>query len=400
MVNVSVGTDGRVVHVGNRFVPDLAAATAGQDASRRASDAAAAAARHVGLAPTEPLVVVDTEGGATRETTLSDGGVSAQPIPAELSWLPVDGGVRLAWTVEIEPTDGEHWWTVRVDAETGAVLRADDLIVHDDPAAIASAIARPAGAPAAIGPDETVDDGSSYRVFPLPMESPSDGDRALVRTRRRRWRRRSAGTTPMATRGAGVHPHPGQQRPRLRRPGQRQRARPGHGSRRRRRARLRLPARPRHDGHSTLGTRPSPTSSIGTTSSTTSSTSTASTRRQGTSRSTTTDSGGLGADDVRAEAQDGSGRNNANFGTPVDGLRPRMQMFEWRSALAQPDRGAPALADRRHVLRPDGGLRREPGDYRADQRRGCLRRARLRSRVPGRAAARSLPGRPRPAGSP
>src|SRR5690606_35377248 len=39
--------------------------------------------------------------------------------------------------------------------------------------------------------------------------------------------------------------------------------------------------------------------------------------------------GGLGNDDVRAEAQDGSGTNNANFGTPVDGQRPRMQMFVW-----------------------------------------------------------------------
>jgi hypothetical protein len=39
--------------------------------------------------------------------------------------------------------------------------------------------------------------------------------------------------------------------------------------------------------------------------------------------------GGLGNDDVRAEAQDGSGTNNANFGTGVDGVRPRMQMFVW-----------------------------------------------------------------------
>jgi extracellular elastinolytic metalloproteinase len=46
--------------------------------------------------------------------------------------------------------------------------------------------------------------------------------------------------------------------------------------------------------------------------------------------------GGVGNDDVRAEAQDGSGRNNANFFTPVDGSRPRMQMFEWRSALPNP----------------------------------------------------------------
>ena len=37
--------------------------------------------------------------------------------------------------------------------------------------------------------------------------------------------------------------------------------------------------------------------------------------------------GGLGADYVLAEAQDGSGTNNANFATPPDGNRPRMQMF-------------------------------------------------------------------------
>jgi extracellular elastinolytic metalloproteinase len=37
--------------------------------------------------------------------------------------------------------------------------------------------------------------------------------------------------------------------------------------------------------------------------------------------------GGTGNDSVRAEAQDGSGTNNANFGTPPEGQRPRMQMF-------------------------------------------------------------------------
>src|SRR5215468_10157070 len=37
--------------------------------------------------------------------------------------------------------------------------------------------------------------------------------------------------------------------------------------------------------------------------------------------------GGVGNDSVRAEAQDGSGTNNANFATPPDGQRPRMQMF-------------------------------------------------------------------------
>ncbi|MFZ1218470.1 MAG: M36 family metallopeptidase, partial [Chthoniobacterales bacterium] len=37
--------------------------------------------------------------------------------------------------------------------------------------------------------------------------------------------------------------------------------------------------------------------------------------------------GGLAADFVRAEAQDSSGTNSANFSTPGDGSQPRMQMF-------------------------------------------------------------------------
>jgi hypothetical protein len=39
--------------------------------------------------------------------------------------------------------------------------------------------------------------------------------------------------------------------------------------------------------------------------------------------------GGIGNDPVNAEAQDGGGTNNANFATPSDGSRPRMQMYLW-----------------------------------------------------------------------
>ncbi|HKX43782.1 MAG TPA: M36 family metallopeptidase, partial [Burkholderiaceae bacterium] len=38
---------------------------------------------------------------------------------------------------------------------------------------------------------------------------------------------------------------------------------------------------------------------------------------------------GRGRDPVQAEAQDGSGTDNANFATPPDGRQPRMQMYLW-----------------------------------------------------------------------
>ena len=46
--------------------------------------------------------------------------------------------------------------------------------------------------------------------------------------------------------------------------------------------------------------------------------------------------GGIGNDHVNAEAQDGSGSNNANFSTPVDGGSGRMQMYLWTAPT--PDR--------------------------------------------------------------
>jgi len=42
--------------------------------------------------------------------------------------------------------------------------------------------------------------------------------------------------------------------------------------------------------------------------------------------------GGLGNDEVYAQALDGSGTNNANFSTPADGSNGRMQMFVWDRA--------------------------------------------------------------------
>ena len=53
--------------------------------------------------------------------------------------------------------------------------------------------------------------------------------------------------------------------------------------------------------------------------------------------------GGIGNDSVRAEAQDGSGTNNANFATPPDGSRPRMQQFLFTAP--SPDRDSSVDGD-------------------------------------------------------
>lgn len=49
------------------------------------------------------------------------------------------------------------------------------------------------------------------------------------------------------------------------------------------------------------------------------------------------DKGGRGSDPVIANAQDGSGYNNANFMTPPDGQAPRMRMYVWDTATPYRD---------------------------------------------------------------
>ena len=339
LVNVNIARNGTVLSAGNRFVADVAAATAGQDpapaATRGAVQATAAAARHVGLTPTEQLVVVDREGGPARETTVSDGGISATPIPAELLWLPLESGaVRLAWTVEIDQTDGQHWWVVYVDASTGAVLRTDDRLVHDDIGALAGVLGRQSR-PVKIAPKQTVQDGSSYRVFPIPFESPSDGDRSLVTNPASAtaspfgWHDSDgvAGPEFTRTRGNNVHAYADRDNNDQPDPG----TDPDGGSGLDFDFPLDLGTRPLdyrdaavtnlfywnnviHDVLHEYGFD----------------------EAAGNFQVSNYGNDGLGGDDVRAEAQDGSGRNNANFGTPVDGQRPQMQMFEWRSAAPNP----------------------------------------------------------------
>ena len=339
IVNVNVTSTGTVLSAGNRFVANLAAATAGQDPARvaipTAVQATDAAVRHVGLTPTEPLVVVEREPGPARESTVSDGGIAQTEIPAELVWLPLESGaVRLAWTVEIEQTDGQHWWVVSIDATTGAVLRTEDRLVHDDVGALAGVLGRQSD-PVAVAPEQTVDDGSSYRVFPIPLESPSDGDRAVVTNPASAnaspfgWHDTNGASGAEFTRTQGNNVHAYADRDNNNQPDANTDPDGGAGL--------------DFDFPLDLGTRPLDSRDA------------AVTNlfywnniihdvlyeygfdeAAGNFQVNNYGNGALGGDDVRAEAQDGSGRNNANFGTPVDGLRPRMQMFEWRSAAPNP----------------------------------------------------------------
>lgn len=318
VANVNVGRDGAVLSSGSDLVANVTSV------NRRTpvldpAQAATAAASAVGLTLTVPLQLLESNGGAAQETILSTGGIALSPIKTKLIYQPVGGAVRLAWNVEIEESARSHWWSLRVDAETGALLSKDDYVDNE-------------AAPVA--------DGSSYRVFGIPVESPSHGSRTLVSEPADAvgspfgWHDTNgvAGPEFTTTRGNNVHAYAdtvsdGTPDPL---------SEPDGG------AGLDFDA-PLDTTQEPLFNRPAAVTNLfylnnilhdvfyryGFT------------EAAGNFQVNNFGKGGTGNDEVRAEAQDGTPSistapgvspplNNANFATPVDGSKPRMQMYLWQ----------------------------------------------------------------------
>jgi hypothetical protein len=328
-MNVNVARDGSILNLGHAFVRNLSAAIQGGKPVQGALQAAQSAARHLGLAP-EALVVQEDRGGAASEQLLSRASGAGEPIPAKLVYQPVGDVVRLAWQLLIEEPSGDHWWRITVDAETGAVLAQFDYVVQDfwrpDPGFTSGAGTAEAESSSSLAGTE------SYNVFALPKESPYDGGRSLEVAPAEAvaspfgWHDTDGASGPefTVTRGNNVHAYTDLNADNVVDPG----SDPDGGASLTFDFPLDLTLDPStyrpaavtnlfywnnvvHDVFYQYGFD----------------------EAGGNFQVNNYGRGGLGADDVRAEAQDGSGTNNANFGTPPDGMRPRMQMFIWTGGL-------------------------------------------------------------------
>jgi Fungalysin metallopeptidase (M36)/Fungalysin/Thermolysin Propeptide Motif len=308
---LAVTADGRVAHVGNRLVADLAAQANAPVPSLSPTAAVERAAAALGLAPPAGLRVVEQHGGADRPALLSDGGISLANIPAKLVYQPLaNGRVRLAWDLVLELVDQSHWWSLRIDAESGQLLDKNDLLVYE-----------------------------SYEVYPIPIESPNHtappppADARTIVTDPFTdslaspfgWHDTDGDVDPdfTITRGNNVHAYADANADNV----------PDGG------------ANAEPDGGAALdftGAVVPIDLSLSPSSYTQASIANlfywtniihdvlweyGFDEPAGNFQVDNYGNGGLGGDDVRAEAQDGSGNCNANFGTPADGMRPRMQMY-------------------------------------------------------------------------
>ena len=323
----------RLVSFGNRWIPDLYNRAPSHMPGISAQAAVAESAAHLGYTFPNPELIRKEQNqfGQDIKFVFTPGTLSRSEIEAELVWMKEDQkAVLLCWRVQISEIENENIWDVFIDAHTGAFIRKDNLVLHcafDTPSGDCLKTKKQGGTSMAPQSFMLTAPDSSYNVFAMPLESPNHGTRSIEV---RPWtlagqgnpavtlRWHNNGTTNFTyTRGNNVYAYEDMDNNNA--PG----FSPDTSN-----LRFDYPFVPSLDATDNL--------------------SACITNLfywnniihdvmyqygfdevSGNFQNNNLGRGGLGADYVRAEAQDGGGTNNANFFTPVDGSGGRMQMYLW-----------------------------------------------------------------------
>jgi extracellular elastinolytic metalloproteinase len=141
LLQVNVNREGWIMSVNNAWVRGLAAVANAAAPGVSAGNAVANAAAYLELETRIPPVSLGPPDGEQQVTRLDPAGISAEPLEAELMWLPVAGGeVRLVWNFQIHTADRAHVYDLTVDASSGAIwtqadwVKADSHTVYPGPA--------------------------------------------------------------------------------------------------------------------------------------------------------------------------------------------------------------------------------------------------------------------------
>jgi extracellular elastinolytic metalloproteinase len=340
VINVNITKEGKVLFAGFNGVTNVESKVNAITATLTPQEALDAAVEYLKL---EKPARWQALASAKHNTYLFDKNeVAYENIKVKLQFVPINTkALRLAWLVEIEPKKGQDLWNIAVDAVTGTVIQKFSLTAHCsfhnhnaargyefyhnciDQQAQKEAKNTPSYSPNFIVANPV----ATYNVFKLPVESPVHGSRAMAYDTLYTpaspygWHDVNgvAGAEFTITRGNNVHAYED-----TKSQNQSQGNEPNGGANLVFDYPFDITAEPlanqnaatvnlfyannfMHDITFKYGFD----------------------EAAGNFQQRNYTNKGVGNDAVQAEARDGSGTNNANFATPSDGGRPRMQMYEW-----------------------------------------------------------------------
>ncbi|RZJ73914.1 T9SS-dependent M36 family metallopeptidase [Flavobacterium sp.] len=174
--------NGQVVNIGDQFVPNASLKT---NASNPQLSVLQALGQAIGALHLENQNFSISETISNKNYVISNG--SLDPIHAELVYQQMqDGNLRLAWDFEIDVPKHLHLWSVRIDAISGELLEQNDRVIScsfESKEAHAAHTSKPeyAFAKDIYKPESFMETmAGTYRVVPFNIESPAHGPRQLI----------------------------------------------------------------------------------------------------------------------------------------------------------------------------------------------------------------------------
>ena len=341
----SLHTDssGKTIVTHNNFIKTLSSTVSSNSASLSASDAIYAVASSMNYS-INGLEEITYEGGTSKKTLFNKAAISERDIPAKLLYYySKKTGTRITWELSIKETTGSDWWNFYLDAVSGEILYKENWTVscnimgdhnthnHSNNAKLENNITE--SIPQSMVAETSAMAGS-YNVYPMPVESPNYGGRSVVTDPDNAtaspfgWHdtNGSSGAEFTITRGNNTHAYEDGDNP-------------GYS--------------PDGGGGLTFNFPINETYSNADQSEDAVITNLfywnniihdvvyqyGFDEASGNFQENNYGNGGADSDYVNAEAQDGSGTCNANFGTPADGGNPTMQMYVCNSRDGDLDNG-------------------------------------------------------------
>ncbi len=184
----AVHTDktGKVLFTSQDFVAGAAALAPSATPALTPEQAVVAASVSLGLPRPVGLRTV-VEARVADGLVFNNGGISEENIPVRLMYTRANGKLVLVWEVSIAQLDQQHHWNARLDAQTGRLVDQNDYVVSEQTTfnqqmlkARASQQKAPAFAAAATRSVLGTTAAASLNVIPVPFESPALTPRVQV----------------------------------------------------------------------------------------------------------------------------------------------------------------------------------------------------------------------------
>ena len=185
ILSLVLDNQGKILVANHSFVSDLTTKLSHANDQINYHLALEQAVGHLGLSSSKSELIhaVDTRNeDGNHQRIFSPGEASRQNIPVEKLWVKTEKGYILAYKVEIYSREALHYWNIFVSAESGEILKKYDSVLRcnfDD-----------SGKHDHLHEHQNYEDENilghmmqneeSYNVYPLFVENPGKGDREIV----------------------------------------------------------------------------------------------------------------------------------------------------------------------------------------------------------------------------